>query len=177
MLKRIQNSVYARPVAWLLIMSVSCMSFRMAPAPAKVTLPAGTLIALETTQPYSSKFLAPGQSIDFRVRMDVKVDGKTVIAGGSIAKGQVSRVNKARGVGREGSVEVNIKSVTAVDGQQVILSGGTYQEGEDRQTLAIILGVVVCILFLTMKGKDAEIPAGYSVDGTVAQNIEIETQN
>jgi hypothetical protein len=74
-------------------------------------------------------------------------------------------------------VEVNIKSVTAVDGQQVILSGGTYQEGEDRQTLAIILGVVVCILFLTMKGKDAEIPAGYSVDGTVAQNIEIETQN
>ncbi len=107
--------------------------------------------------------------VDFKVRYDVKVDGITAIAAGAIAKGQVMRADKAKGLGKEGFVEILIKSVTAKDGQEVVLSGGNvYQQGQDKQTLALVLGILVCILFLTMKGKNAEVPAGYEVNSSVA---------
>ena len=116
-----------------------------------------------------------GQTIDFRVKSDVKVDGKTVVAAGSIAKGQVMRAQKAKGVGKEGFVEIQIKSVTALDGQEVYLTGGNvYQEGEDKQTLSILLGIFVCILFLTIKGENAQVPPGYQVTSSVATTTTIQ---
>ena len=71
--------------------------------------------------------------------------------------------------GKEGFVEIQLKSVKAVDGQDVPLAASNvFQEGENKETLSIVLGVVVCLLFLTMKGKNAEVPAGYETTGTVA---------
>jgi hypothetical protein len=140
----------------------------------EVVLNAGTSIALETVSMIQSDLVSAGQSIDFRVKYDVKVDGKTVVAAGSIAKGQVMRAQKAKGLGKEGFVEIQIKSVTAADGQEVFLTGGNvYNEGEDRQTLAIVLGIFVCILFLTMKGKNAQVAPGYQVTSAVATTMTI----
>lgn len=149
------------------------MSFKMI-GNGVIVLNAGTSISLETINPLRSDLVMPGQMIDFRVRTDVKVDGKTVIAAGSIAKGQIMRAEKAKGLGKEGFLEVQMKTVQAVDGQQIVLSGGNvYQEGQERQTTAILLGVLVCILFLTMKGKNAEVPAGYQISTAVATSTEI----
>ena len=115
-----------------------------------------------------------GQVVDFRVKTDVKVDNKVVIAAGAIAKGQVVRGQKAKGLGKEGFVEIQIKSVRAVDGQEVYLSGGNvYQEGDDQQTLAIVLGVFVCILFLFLKGKNATVPSGFQLNSSVASTVTI----
>ena len=61
-----------------------------------------------------------------------------------------------------------------MDGQQIpVVGNNIYRQGEDKQTLAIVLGVVLCILFLTMKGKNAEIPAGTAVDATTAANMTV----
>ena len=121
-----------------------------------------------------SDMVSVGQTIDFRVKYDVKVDDKTLIAAGSIAKGQVIRAQKAKGLGKEGFIEIQIKSVTAADGQEVFLTGGNvYQEGEDKQTLAIVLGIFVCILLLAIKGKDAQVPAGYQITSSVATTMKI----
>jgi hypothetical protein len=173
MIKSIYNSIYVRPMVMLLIVSLLSMSFQMR-GDVAVTLPAGTSIPLETVSMIHSQFAMPGQIIDFRVRHDIRVDDKVVIPAGSIAKGQIMRAAPAKGLGKEGFVEVHIKSVTAVDGSEIYLTGGNlFQEGEDRQTLAILLGVLVCILFLTMKGKNAEIPAGYEVNALTATNNQI----
>jgi len=149
------------------------MSFKMR-GNGEVILNAGTSVSLETISIIQSNFVSVGQTIDFRVKYDVKVDNKTVIAAGSIAKGQVMRAQRAKGVGKEGFVEIQIKSVTASDGQEVFLSGGNvYQEGEERQVLSILLGVFICILFLAMKGKNAEVPPGYQVTSAVATTMTI----
>jgi hypothetical protein len=140
----------------------------------EVVLNAGTNIPLETVSMIQSDLVSVGQTIDFRVKYDVQVEGKIVVAAGSIAKGQVMRAQKAKGLGKEGLVEIQIKSVTAVDGQEVFLTGGNvYQEGEDKQTMAILLGVFVCILFLTMKGKNAQVPPGYQVTSSVATTMTV----
>lgn len=173
MIKSIYNSIYVRPMVMLLIVSLLSMSFQMR-GDVAVQLPAGTTIPLETVSMINSQFAMPGQVIDFRVRYDVKADDQVVIPAGSIAKGQVVRSKPAKGLGQEGFVEIQIRSVTAVDGTEIYLTGGNvFQEGEDRQTLAILLGVLVCILFLTMKGKNAEIPGGYEVNAITATSNQI----
>ena len=175
MLQKIQNSILTKPIAFVLIAAIMCLSFNIK-SQGEVTLNAGTPIPIETTQMLNSKYLTPGQTIDFRVKYDVKVEDKTVIAAGTTVKGQVMRAQKAKGLGAEGFVEIQIKSVQAVDGQQVFLSGGLYQEGEDKQMLSILLGVLVCLLLLLIKGENAEIPAGFSVDASVATTMKINVE-
>jgi hypothetical protein len=173
MIIKILESNYVKHCALLLAVSILTMSFKM-PGNADVVLNAGTGIPLETVSMIQSDLVSVGQTIDFRVKYDVKVDGKTVVAAGAIAKGQVMRAQRAKGLGKEGFIEIQIKSVTAADGQEVYLTGGNvYQEGEDKQTLSIVLGLFVCILFLTMKGKNAQVPPGYSVNSAVASTITI----
>ncbi|WP_256010413.1 hypothetical protein [Desertivirga xinjiangensis] len=175
MLTSISKSLQFRLVACLLIVATLSMSFRMRAD--GVVLNAGTSVILETATSLSSSTLAPGQIIDFKVRYDVKANEKTVIKAGSLARGQVLRVQKAKGLGKEGFVEIQLKSVKAVDGQEIPLTAGSiFHEGEDKQTLSIVLGVLVCILFLTMKGKNAEVPAGYETSGSVAVTTTINVE-
>jgi len=173
MIRHITESIMVKPVSLILATSILFMSF--APYQETVTLSAGTLIILETVQAFQSDLATPGMTIDFKVRSDVKVKGEVVIKAGTMAKGQVVRAQKAKGVGKAGHIEIQVRSVEAVDGQEVLLTGGNlHQEGEDKQTAALVLGILLCILFLTKKGKNAEIPVGTRVDGTVATNMEIE---
>ena len=173
MITIIKNSIFRKPIAVVLSLSFLLMSFS-AGGDAGVVLNAGTSINLETVSTIQSDMVVVGQIVDFRVKSDVKVDNKVVIAAGAIAKGQVVRGQKAKGLGKEGFVEIQIKSVKAVDGQEVYLSGGNvYQEGDDQQTLAIVLGVFVCILFLFLKGKNATVPSGFQLSSSVASTVTI----
>lgn len=172
--RRILNSVYAKPLSLLLAASMLCLSFKMN-GNAAVVLKAGTSIPLETASMIQSDLVTVGQIIDFIVRQDVVANDIVVIPRGSIAKGQVMRAERPKAIGREGFVEIQIKSVTATDGQEVMLTGGNiYQEGEDKQTLSIVLGVLVCILFLLMKGKNAQVPQGYQIESSVATSTTID---
>jgi hypothetical protein len=173
MFQHIQQSFVTKHIALLLASSIFLMSFKSAEMES-VTLQAGTGMTLETVTTLDSSEIFVGQIIDFRVKYDVKAEGMTVIPGGSIAQGQVVRAQSARGLGKPGSFEVQIRSVRAVDGQEIFLSGGNlFQEGEDRETEAIVLGIFVCILFLTKQGKDARLIAGYQVGASVASTVQI----
>ena len=175
MITNINNSIFRKPIAVRLSLSFLLMSFTSG-GKSGVGLKAGTNINLETVSTIQSDMVIVGQIVEFRVKSDVKVDDKVGIAAGAIAKGQVVRGQKAKALGKEGFVEIQIKSVRAVDGQEVYLSGGNvYQEGDDQQTLAIVLGVFVCILFLFLKGKNAMVPAGFQLSSSVASTVTINT--
>lgn len=171
---KLYNSFYIRFLSLGLILATLNLSFTIATKQDLVTLAAGTPIPLETINSITSSSASAGQIVDFRVKQDVQVNGKTVIKAGSIAKGQIVRASKPKGIGKEGFVEIQIKSVQAVDGQEISLSGGNInQAGDDKTVLSVVLGVVVCLLFLLMKGKDAEIPAGYAIITNTAVNTTI----
>jgi hypothetical protein len=171
----LQKPFYLKQVAVLLAISTLCMSFNLRAE--GVVVKAGTSLTLETAETISSETLTPGQMIDFKVKYDVKVDDKVVIAAGAPAKGQVLRAQKAKGLGKEGLIEIQLKSAKAVDGQDILLGmGNVFQEGESKETLSIVLGVVLCILFLTMKGKNALVPAGYEATASVAVNSTVEVK-
>lgn len=173
MIKFILNSKFCKLSAIFLALNFVSVSI-YASGYEKVILPAGTIVRLENTSEISSENLIAGQTVDFFVSGDVKVDGKIVVRNGSVAKGYVTRVQKAKGLGKEGSLEIEIRSIQAVDGSEVKLtSSRVSQVGEEKQTAAILLGVLVCILFLTKKGENAKIPPGFTLDGRVASDAEI----
>jgi hypothetical protein len=173
MITLILNSGYTKRIAMLLAISILFMSFK-SQGNGEVVLNAGTNIVIETVSVLRSDQVMAGQIVDLRVKYDVKVGEKTVIAAGTIAQGQIMRSQKAKGLGKPGFLELQLKSVKAVDGQDVFLtSSNLYQEGEERQTLAIVLGVFICILFLTMKGKNAEILPGFQINAGVGSTLTI----
>ena len=171
----IKNKSMFKSLAVMLSLAVLNLSFGSVPIEQAVVLKAGTVIPLETMNLIKSDNATVGRTIDLRVTRDIEVDGQTVIPAGSIAKGQITRSQKAKGLGKAGFLEIQIKSVTAVDGQEVYLAGGNVsEEGDDKATLAIVLGIFICILFLFMKGKNAEIAPGFSYDSNVASTVNIQ---
>ncbi len=168
------QSIYFKPSVLLMLIAVLSLSFTTAGD--KVVLPAGAQILLENVGVIESSFVTVGQVIDFKVVYDIKVDQKVVVKAGTIAKGQVQRVEKNGAFGKPGKIEVAIKSVTAVDGQTIYLTGGNLsEEGADKQTLSIALGIFVCILCFFIKGKNATIPPGTQLNATVATETSIAT--
>lgn len=163
--------------ALLLAFVMLVSSFKVPVYASTAVLKAGTTINFETTSVIKSGSMLAGQLIDFRVNRDVIADGNVVVPAGSIAKGQVVRSEKAKGLGKPGFIEVQIKSVTAVDGQEIFLSSNNVSnEGDDKSTAAIVLGILICFLFLFKKGGEAEIPVGYNFNGMVASNTTVEIQ-
>ena len=60
-----------------------------------------------------------------------------------------------------------------VDGFKGGAKNQSAKSGDDKAGLSIVLGIFVCILFLLIKGKNAEIPAGYQVDAIVSSNVTV----
>lgn len=165
------------PLAAILLFCLSSFSFNanaFAVRANEVTIPAGTRIDLETMSTINSSTIQAGETVDFKVRTDVSIDGHVVIKAGSVAKGTVVSASKAKGIGKEGSVEIQVKSVNGVDGKMIPLSGaGIARTGDNNQVLSIVLGLLVCLLFLLIKGSNGIIPAGTSTDAVVASNTKI----
>lgn len=83
---------------------------------------------------------------------------------------------RARGVGKAGYLIIRCLSTTAVDGQTIFLAGGLSAYGNEREELAIGLGVgagIVVFPFglfcLCIKGEEAHIPSN-----TILTNIVID---
>lgn len=81
---------------------------------------------------------------------------------------------RARGVGKAGVININCLSTTSVDGQIIYLKGGLYAEGDDREGLAIGLGIgagIVVFPFglfcLCIKGEEAYIPSNTIITNVV----------
>jgi hypothetical protein len=134
----------------------------------------GTLLKVKSLSEISSKTASEGDLLDFSVYEDVVVKGKTVLKEGSIVKGHVEDAEKAKGVGKQGSLRIQFDFAKASDGTKIPLrSTRAGIEGEDKTTTSVALAVVVSPLFLLKKGKEAKIPAGKIMEAYVARDIEV----
>ena len=146
-----------------------------------VTIKSGTIITLQPVQELNAMYVMSGQTVDFKVAYDVKVDKKVVIPAGSIAKGVILKTNKPKIFGKAASIEIQIKEVTTYDDQVISLSGDPiHKEGTSRVALSwILFGVSMIILwplifipFFT-KGDNIIIPTGMNFDFTTSQSTDI----
>ena len=88
----------------------------------KETLPAGTLVLLETTESLDASRMTIGQLTQFKVKADVRIDGEVVIRTGAMATGRVKGLKNGT-YNSPGSIFIEVTSVQSADGQQVALNG------------------------------------------------------
>jgi hypothetical protein len=67
-----------------------------------------------------------------------------------------------------------MRSVEAVDGSNIALSGTKHVQGENKQTQSLVITILCCILGLIIQGGDAEIASGSSMDATVEMTTTVE---
>jgi hypothetical protein len=92
------------------------------PAAARVRLPAGTPVEVETLHALNSAEVRAGDRITLRVTKSIEVGGLTVIEAGAHAVGRIVRASRGRSFGRAGQLAWQLESVVAADGQKIPLS-------------------------------------------------------
>jgi hypothetical protein len=148
-----------------------------------ITLRSGTPIVVEASQTYNAKNLSEGQTVNVRVKYNVVVNKQTLVAAGALGTANISDLTKPGAFGKPGRMELQMQSVQAVDGQQILLSGTPMvAEGQGKKGLA--WGLSIGLFFLTIiggltglfiKGKAAEVKAGTTTNTSVASDAQIET--
>lgn len=143
-----------------------------------IPLKRGTPLIVRLTTSANSNRNTP---IMAEVASDVIIAGEIVIVQGTPVILSTNK-RKAKGIGKAGYLQIGCISTAAVDGQTILLSGGIEQDGENRQGVAIGLGVGLGLTFLPLggffflciKGEKVDIPAGTTIFGvTIMDNYDI----
>jgi len=135
---------------------------------AAVEIPAGTRVMLTFPATMSSSTLYVGQQVTLQVQGDVTVNGVVVIKSGANAMGEVTTAEKPGIVGAPGSLNISVRTVEAVDGSSVPISGSLSLTGTSKQTTSILVTILCCVLGLLVKGEDARVLQGTTLDSSVS---------
>jgi len=135
----------------------------------QVTVPANTLAKISLVTPVNAKNLKVGDTIKYQAAEDVIENGMLVFAKGAPGEGTVKKVTQARNFGRDAEVEIDFKTLLAVDGTNMDMFVGE-EAKKEMKTMAmaagasiagmIILGPVGIITGAFVHGENIDLPAG-----------------
>ncbi len=146
-------------------------------AKTSIALPDGTEVKLTTIEEISSKKAVQDDTVTFKVSEDIKIDGKVVIAKGTIAKGIVTNAKKKGMMGRSGELSIRVESTETVDGQKIKLRSAKSGEGGDNTTSTIALTVLFGPLGLLKHGKEAVIKANSIITAYTDESKTVAVKN
>jgi hypothetical protein len=148
---------------------------------APVTLQDGTPIKLRLGHNLSSAEAHTGDTVDFEVLEEVRVNNVVVIPRGATALATVTNAEAKKRMGRAGKLDVNIDSVRLADGEKVPLRGVRNSSGGGHtgaMTGAMVATSLVAWpaapLFLLMHGKDVNIPKGTEITAYINGDIPVD---
>lgn len=141
----------------------------------------GTPVRLRLTRNLSSADAQVGETVDFEVLEDVKVNDVVVIARGGTALATVTEAQPKRRLGRGGKLNVNIDHVRLVNGQKVALRAVKEAKGSGKGgtvTGAVVATSIVFFpaapLFLLLHGKDITIPKGTEITAYINGDVQLD---
>jgi len=151
------------------------------PALAGFGLEDGTPIKLRLTRNLSSATDRKGDTVDFEVMEDLRVNDILVVPRGGIAWATITEAQPKRRMGRGGKLDVNIDSLRLKDGEKVPLravkenqAGGHVGAMTGGMVATGIVFFPAAPLFLLMHGKDINVPKGTEITAYVAGNIPLD---
>jgi hypothetical protein len=143
-----------------------------------------TPIRLRLVHNLSSADATTGDTVDFEVLDDVKVDGLLVIARNGTAIATVTQAQHKRRLARGGKLDINIDYVRLANGEKVALravkdvSGGGHTGAMTGAIVATsLLFWPAAPFFLFIHGKDATIPKGTEITAYVNGDIHLDRAN
>lgn len=153
------------------IVIIACLS--ASHAQKKVTLKAGTIVPLQAVKQIKAADVNEGETVDFRVIHNIKVNDEILIPQGTIAKGVVSEAKKSSLAGTKGRLVININNIIHPTGEYIYFSNTSVRiYGQNRTPLSVVTALFVwpCIF---IPGTKAVMPEGYEVQAVVASNTDL----
>jgi hypothetical protein len=134
----------------------------------------GTVVALYSARSLTSKSLAVGSMVEFRVK-DAVVDENNyvLIKANQIVYATVNEAVKARALGKKGMLNFMIQNIKAIDGTNVPAYLNLGSDGKNRAGTAIGVGMLLFWPALFVKGKEAKFKAGTIVNASISENRKI----
>lgn len=133
-------------------------------------IPDGTPVKLRISRNLSSADAKTGETVDFEVLEDVKLNDILIIPRGGVALGTVTRAKPKGRMGKGGKLDITIDSVRLISGDKIALRAVKESKGNSHtgaMTGAIVASSILFFpaapFFLFMKGKDITIPKGTEV--------------
>lgn len=123
-------------------------------------LPAHTPVPIRCEETITTKSLVSGTEVCFSVCGNIKdASGHTIIKSGTPVTAEITFTKESM-IGRSGIITVTDFHTTAVDGTYIPLSASVNAQPDDKMCTSIVLSILICPLFLLMKGEEARVPAG-----------------
>jgi len=136
----------------------------------EVVVPAGTLVPVRFLSTLNSKNNKTGETFDFQISENLFIDNKLLIPANSKGVGEITKAKKATILSRPGKLEIEFKSVSALDGTSLNLILGEKAEEENKRLYvavgAGILGLIVLsspiglVFGALVPGKNVKIEEG-----------------
>jgi hypothetical protein len=162
-------------VFWVLFIANSAFSQIMSFGQTKIE--EGTIIIIKSMSNITSKTNIDGELIDFVCAEDIYINNRLVIKKNIKVGARIENSDKAKGLGKEGALKIIFNYITAIDGQNIPISGVyNYVKGINKSGTAVSLSFVLSPLFLFLKGNEAIIPIGSLIEVYTTQEIEIKAQ-
>lgn len=113
----------------------------------EITIPAGTLIPVVLMESIGSKKSDDGDIFEYQVAEDIIYAGSVIVPKNTIARGEVLKAKKASILLKKGKLELDFKSVRALDGTNIRLVMGEASE-EENSRLGIAIGASIAGLII-----------------------------
>ena len=136
---------------------------------AEVVVPANTLVKIALVDPINAKNLKAGDIIKYKAAEDVVEDGMLLFTQGAEGYAVINKVKQASNFGRDASIDMDFKTMTAVDGSTVnMLLGEKSKETMQQLAMAagaslagiLLLGPIGIIGGAFVKGSNINFPEG-----------------
>ena len=149
----------------------------------EITIPAGTLIPVRLMEDIGSKKSDEGDIFRYQVARDVIHAGSIVIPENTAGKGEVLEAKRASILLKKGKLEVDFKSIKALDGSQLrLIMGEKAEEENGRLGLAVgasIAGLIILsnpiglVAGALIPGKNVTLEEGTELFLEVANEAEV----
>jgi hypothetical protein len=136
----------------------------------EVLIPAGTLVPIRFLTTLSSKSNKTGETFNFQIAENVFLENKLIIPANYEGIGEITKAKKATLLSRPGKLEIEFKSVSALDGTSFNLILGEEAKKENKRLYvavgAGILGLIILsnpiglVFGALVPGKNVKIEEG-----------------
>lgn len=134
----------------------------------------GTVLKVRSLNNLKSNKVNEGDEIELEVYEDLVINEKTTIKAGTPVLGYIESFEKAKFLGKEGLLIIQITSTKAVDKTFVplrIYKSSIY--GEDKSDASIVLSLIVSPAFLLKKGGQASVKEGKIFNTYITKDVKI----
>ncbi len=148
----------------------------------KVKSEKNQLIRVELLESITSKTASRGEKIAYKVLEDVMVDYTLIIPKGAKGELEVTEIEEAGKMGRDGDLKIGFPKLQTIDGTPIrVAIREEAQEENESQKLAIgasilgtaLLGLPGVVAGFFVEGKEKEIPAGSNLYIQITESKEL----